>query len=256
MGYGVGHLDRWLRRGREHLGPGRSGGTGDVAGWRAVGAAMPPFPSINVASAGNQFVEAWLGVCRAELAAGDRAAAAAALAHVDPALTDDRIDNDRRTRTLHEKAVLAAADGDFDASERILQQLLRMRPTWWSRTRVGRCRLEVARRLEARGEAAPAAARRTEAITILNQAVQPLMPEVERRPTDPFYVVPWGFAELDLATAELARGDAEAARSRLARVLPRLAAVRDTAHRDQWDEARFAAAEATLTGNRDSRTNR
>ena len=97
--------------------------------------------------------------------------------------------------------------------------------------RVGRCRLEVARRLEARGEAAPAAARRTEAITILNQAVQPLMPEVERRPTDPFYVVPWGFAELDLATAELARGDAEAARSRLARVLPRLAAVRDTAHR-------------------------
>ena len=53
-------------------------------------------------------------------------------------------------------------------------------------------------------------------------------------PDDPWHVVPWGFASLQLAQLEAAAGRPEAARPLLAAALPALDRVAAAADRSQW----------------------
>ena len=77
---------------------------------------------------------------------------------------------------------------------------------------------------------------RERAAALYADVIAGLQDEVAKHQDDPWFVLPWGFVSVRLAELAAATGDTPRALELLAAALPRLEAVRDTAHADQWDE--------------------
>jgi hypothetical protein len=131
------------------------------------------------------------------------------------------------------EAQLAATRGDADAAAAAADRILAARSTWLATLRAADC-LYLALRCEG---AADGAQYREPAVALYAQGIRSLDADVARTPDDPWYVLPWGFANLRAAELAAAAGDESSALEMLAAALPRLLAVRDAAHVDQWHES-------------------
>ena len=216
-----------------------------AARWEDLAASLPDVAALPEPAAAVALVEAWLGIVRARWHQGAAADAAAALAVVDAVLTASgaTVGDDYRSQAAWWQARLASMRDDDAAVATHTNELLRLRPTWWGRSRAGDLALGCWRRARER-DGADAATHAAAATAALKRVVEVLAPSVAEHPDDPWFVLPWGMAQLGLAELDEASGDAATALQRLDVALPALTTVAATAHADQWDTARVAAAEA------------
>ncbi|HEX5052044.1 MAG TPA: serine/threonine-protein kinase [Planctomycetota bacterium] len=92
----------------------------------------------------------------------------------------------------------------------------------------------------AQAEAAVTNAHRDRALDIYELAITALVAEQAEAPDDIWIVVPLGQARIELAELRIDRGERPEAQQLLDEALPALAAVRDEAHANVWDEPLFA----------------
>jgi hypothetical protein len=139
------------------------------------------------------------------------------------------------------EAQIALLARDHAAAAAAAERITIARPTWLGFRRAGDCLRGAANCVDEPGVASDYRARATASY---ERAVADLDEEVAKHPGDPWFVLPWGFAKIGLAELAVARNDAAAARELLAAAMPRLAAVREDAFRDEWDDAAFARGDA------------
>jgi hypothetical protein len=89
-----------------------------------------------------------------------------------------------------------------------------------------------------------AAGHRERAEEMLRPAFESLRAALAKEPADPWIAVASGNAGVRLAVVLLDRGEREAAQKVLGEALPILAAMRDVAHADWWDEHLYREAQA------------
>jgi serine/threonine protein kinase len=222
-------------------------GRGDpqASRWERIAAALeePVDPRAGVSAAAR--VEAWVGVATNRLDRGLPEACARAL------------EEPRRVRAAGAplsaswlleierlEARLAGLRGDEAAVAAAAERMLAVRSTWLGKWRSAEAFALASRcAAESRSAAAEAGQRhRGRSAELLREVIAALDEEVRAAPEDPWYVLPWGFANLRLAEFELADGRTEPARGRLGRAMPALRRVEPSAVRDQWDAALWAAA--------------
>lgn len=212
--------------------------------WQQVADQLTQSSPPAAAAAQPMVLEAWLGVARCRLGAGDLDGARAAMQQARQRLDAASIGDDFRAQAAVMAARVEIAAGDVEAASQHVRRVLELRPTWWGHWQAGDCEREAAAVLQASGTPAPVLAeRRAHAAEHYRAVVAALADQVAATPEDPWLVVPWGLASLGLAEM-LADGDAPAALAVLESALPRLAGVEAAAHRDAWDERRVAAGRA------------
>ncbi|MBL9076374.1 MAG: serine/threonine protein kinase [Planctomycetes bacterium] len=206
--------------------------------WRQVAACLPTFAEAPPTDH-DELLAAYTGAIRMHFEAGECAAAAplvkAALAclKASPRLQKRQVEVDWWA------ANCAAAAGEVATVAALGERIAKMRPSWFGYRRAGDCHRLAWRTA---GDAPNAVTYRDRAAEYYRQVDKALSPEVAKDPSDPWQVLPWGFCRLHLATIAAATGDTAAARSLLAATLPVLAAVRDEAQCDEWDEPSYRAA--------------
>lgn len=203
--------------------------------WEAVAALLPAPEELRAREVAQGVVEAWAGVARARLRRGDREGAAAALRATGPFLEDGRftIGKDHRSQVAWCAARLALANGDQATADREVARVLALRPSWWGHWKAGSCEHAAAQRLAAAGSPSEGVrAREDAAIAHLTTTVDALAGAVAKDPLDPWHVVPWAKASLELAELAHSRGDEARAEALRAAALPLLTRVEPDAHRD------------------------
>jgi serine/threonine-protein kinase len=222
---------------------GDSAGDSTDAQWDQVTAELPRQRDLAADEPAQQVVEAWLGVVRSRLRRDQVAGAREALQEAAFYLGGARdLDAKLRGEAAYWRARVALAGNDFAAAETGLQDLLALRPSWWGHWRGGDVAFAAWQALAARGGSdAEIAAWRGRAEQSYRRVAEALAEQVQRDPTDPWPVVPWGLASAGLAAIEAVGGDAASARVRVDAALAALARVQAEAHLDLWDEARVTA---------------
>jgi tetratricopeptide (TPR) repeat protein/predicted Ser/Thr protein kinase len=209
--------------------------------WRQVEALLPG----EGISASNDVraaqLEASLGIVHMLVADRDAAAAAPRLAAARAVAETGLVQKKVLVQVGWLEAQLAVQARDHAAAAAAAERIVAARPTWLGFRRAGDC-LRLA--ANCTDEPDVALDYRTRAAEWYEKAVAELDGDVAKHPDDPWFVLPWGFAKLGLADLAVARGDTAAARELLAAALPRLAAVRDEAVRDEWDDDAFARGDA------------
>ena len=201
--------------------------------WREVEALLPPL----VATSDNvrdHLLGAYVEVARTHLEAGEHTAAEPLLETARTCCLEHPQHHKRRIEVEWLIANCAAARGDFAAAGECGERIAKIRTNWFGYRRAGDCHriawhaaIDPDRRRRHRDRAAE----------YYRQVVKALAADVERYRDDPWYVLPWGFAQVHLAAIDSDRGDPAAARGWLEVALPALEAVRAEAHADLWDEA-------------------
>lgn len=217
----------------------------DHEAWERLAARLPREPLADPRSVAPA-VEAWLGVSRSRVARGEHGGAAEALGRAQQLLDaggQGAADDALRAQFASLQARSACARGAPQEAVPWLDAMLRLRPAdGGNHARVGIVRAALARHLRAAGDANGAARETGLAEQSLRAVVAAYGPTVARQPHDPWYVVPFGFAQIELAELAYAAGDRDTAREQLDSALPALAGVAHDAHADQWLEDRHAAA--------------
>ncbi len=150
--------------------------------------------------------------------------------------TDPKEHGKRAVETGWLSARLAALRSDYRACAAAADAVLAARKTWYGRLHAADC-LRLAWKCahdDAQDETA-AAGYRARALEEYRLVKRSLDADVEKDPTDPWFVVPWGVAGVRIAELS-ADADATGASAMLAAVLPRLEQVRERTLADQWNE--------------------
>jgi tetratricopeptide (TPR) repeat protein len=212
----------------------------DDAAWARVRAALaqpidPKQPGID-----RQFGP-WVGLALHDLRQGRLAAAEHALAQAT--LLADRQTLRQLGELEYHQALLALARRDAEAAVAAAERMVKAHHSWLTRWRIGDVHFAAAE-LVAAGDPVRSDAWHEQAEAEYTAVVDTLAADVDREPGDPWHVLPWGFANLQLARLVAARGDHTTAREYLERALPRLDAVAAAADRGQWQADVLAAGRA------------
>jgi serine/threonine protein kinase/tetratricopeptide (TPR) repeat protein len=206
-------------------------GVDSAEAWDRVRAVLPATAPVGQADGNEQF-SAWSGLAGSYLRRDRVDDAAAMLAEAERLAEGPG----QVAELASLQARLALRRDDVDGAVAATERMLDAQRTRIGRWRAGDYLLAAAERLDQRGGdgAELARALRERAATTYRALVDQLRADVAAEPDDPWHVVPWGFASLQLALMEAAADRPEAARLLLAAVLPALDRVAAAADRSQW----------------------
>jgi serine/threonine protein kinase len=213
---------------------------GDAAArehWREVEALVPLAVEPVDYDRGVQ-VEAFLGIADERLREDDSAAAATWLDRARAIVEANRIHAKLTVEIAWREARIAYRDREVATMTTAADRILAARPTWLGFRRAADClRLAAA----CADDSAVANALRARARKYYSRVVAELDADVIANPDDPWFLLPWGAAQVRLAHFAADAGDRTSAIERLDRALPRLDVARIDAHHDQWDEDAYRA---------------
>ncbi len=204
--------------------------------WEEVASLMPSAPAISAPGREHHY-GAWSGVVKSRLRHGQLDEAAEALQRTASVAG---LDKAFRTQQLAQVAMwngqLALRRSDPAGAVVAAERVLELRSTWYGKGDAAELLCDAWHLLAAApgADATSGVDCRDRAAVLWDAVIADLQADVDADPDDPWQVVPWGFAGVRLALVEAARGDPDAARSRLAKALPGLDRVAAMAHRDLW----------------------
>ncbi|MBM4060734.1 MAG: serine/threonine protein kinase [Planctomycetes bacterium] len=238
----AGRLPRWQLLTMQAVIDDARGALDAARRWRDVAAELPAEAEAIGTMRQDALAEACTGIARSLAGAGARTDATGWLRRGQEVVAANRPHLDKRAVELGWLAAsLAAAAGDHAAAAAAGEAILPVRSTWFGRRRAADC-VHLAWRTAggAGADAAVVGGYRERAAQLYGEVQQELAEDVAKDPGDPFFVLPWAFAGVHRAEL-IAAAEPGRARELLAAAMPRLAAVREVAHRDQWDEAAIQA---------------
>jgi tetratricopeptide (TPR) repeat protein len=214
--------------------------------WRTVERELPTDLAACPREHKETLALAFLGVARMYVQDGEAEPLVLALQHATDLIEQMRPRSDKLLVDVGWiEAQMACARGDHAAAAAAGERVLAARSTWYGCRRAADCHHLAWRCAVAQGaEATVGVAYGQRAAQLYGKAIRSLQGDVESDASDPWFVLPWGFASLRLAELTAADGDAAAARNLLAAALPRLDAVHAASVADQWEEAIVADGRA------------
>ncbi len=205
--------------------------------WPEVERALPSDPPPLAPGDQDALVGAFSGLARWHLGCGRTDHAAGWLTRArDLIKTNPPVLNKRAVEVGWLEAQLAAAGGDHASAAAAADRILAARSTWYATRRAADC-LHLAWRGEGVAARSVGIGYRDRAVGLYERVIRSVVEDVNKDPTDPWYVLPWGFATVRTAELAAAAGNPAKAIELLAAALPRLEAVRAVAHADQWEES-------------------
>ncbi len=218
-------------------------GGGD-AYWPAVEAALGAEPPCGGREK-DLLVGAYAGLARWHLDHGRVEPAKSWLVRANAVISTNPKEHAKRAvETNWLTARIAASRSDHRACAAAADAALAARGTWFGRWRAADC-LHLAwtcARSDPEGAAA-VAVYGARALDWYRMVKRSLDADVDKDPTDPWFVVPWGVAAIRIAELS-ADTDATGASAMLAAVLPRLEQVRERTLADQWNEQAWRVGRA------------
>ncbi|MEO6596091.1 MAG: serine/threonine-protein kinase [Planctomycetota bacterium] len=219
------------------------GGTNTLEHWEATARAMDTYQAeVGVtADDSHEFVQATIRVAEHRFQAGLDDSAEQCLRRATELIRErQRVIpglSGQLSAAGRVSAMIAARRGHLDAADDEAERVLADCPDW-------RGALAAADGMRAAWRAAAAARSdaayyRDRAIDLYETAVHALEDLATSSPDDIWVVVPLGQARIELAELRIDRGEKQPALELLEQALPALAAVRDEAHANCWDEALF-----------------
>lgn len=208
-----------------------------AAAWREVEAIVPLEVEPNQADRETQ-LQAFTGIARMRLAAGDSDAAALWLGRARAVLDADPAHRKGMVEVGWLEANLASRAGDAAGAAAAAARIAEARPTWLGYRRAADC-LRLA--AGCAGDADAARAHRERARGHYERVAAQLAGDVAENPDDPWFVIPWGAAQVRLAEFAADAGDRARALGIVDTAITRLEAAWPDAHRDQWDDDAYRA---------------
>ncbi|MGE0143105.1 MAG: protein kinase [Planctomycetota bacterium] len=213
------------------------GDAGAPERWREVEALVPLAVEPLDYYRGVQ-VEAFLGIADERLREDDLAAAATWLTRARAIVEANRIHAKLTVEIAWREAQIAFRNREVETITAAAERILKARPTWLGFRRAADCLRLAAACVD---EASASGELRARAREHYGRVVAALDADVLANPDDPWFLVPWGAAQIRLAHFAADAGDRATASDLLDRVLPILDIARVDAHHDQWDKDAYRA---------------
>lgn len=213
------------------------GDPGAAAAWREVEACAPLEVEPSEADRDIQ-IEAFTGIARMRMAAGENAAAALWLGRARAVFAADPALKKGMVEVGWLEANLAFRAGDAAGAAAAADRIVKARPTWFGYRRAADC-LRLAAGCADDTDDARAYGER--ARTCYERVVAQLDADVGKNPDDPWFVIPWGASQVRLAEFAADSGDHTRALEIVDAAITRLEAARPDAHLDQWDDDAYRA---------------